>query len=160
MKLFHWKWKLSSLIGSEGVQMNDISLFEYLIRYFNQKKILMNKAILLEAETSHRNGTGVQMNCPPRATLTDDQWFHPFLSMITKVIKFLRTDPNAAFHTKQTADPKFQKRRSPDHLLLKWSPPHPWYLPGSHRHRCYPEIELWYEEVNTSARYAARSLIA
>ena len=48
--------------------------------------------------------------------------------MITKVIKFLRTDPNAAFHTKQTAGPKFQKRRSLDHLLLKWSPTHGTFL--------------------------------
>ena len=40
--------------------------------------------------------------------------------MIREVIKFL---PNAAFHTKQTTvDLKFQKWRSLDHLLLKWSP--------------------------------------
>ena len=129
--------------------LHDISLLEYFLRYFcwniffywvnpNWKIFKIDKWI----KTFHRQeawrlnrSKGVQMNCPPRATQppipADDQWFYPFLSMITKVIKFLRTDPNAAFHTKQAVDPKFQKRRSLDHLLLKWSPMVPSFPPWS-----------------------------
>ena len=72
--------------------------------------------------------------------------------MITEVIKFL---PNAAFHTKQTTfDLKFQKRRSLDHLLLKWSPMVP--SPTA----ALVQIESWYKEVNSSPGNAARSQIA
>ena len=122
-------------------------MWEYVVRINSlicELIYLVGQFVWLINEERHSRGRalrrlnrskGVQMNCPPRATQppipADDQWFYPFLSMITKVIKFLRTDPNAAFHTKQAVDPKFQKRRSLDHLLLKWSPMVPSFPPWS-----------------------------
>ena len=116
--------------------------------------IKTNEENLVEAATSqHRrrrldelSAKGIQ-----DSPMTND-FIRFYQLMISKVIKFL---PNAAFHTKQTTvDLKFQKRRSLDHLLLKWSPMVP--SPTA----ALVQIESWYKEVNSSPGNAARSQIA